>query len=85
MAKRTTKTGFEKTMQELEDIVLRLEEGQLDLDEGMALYEKGMELSKTCMKMLETAQARVNILACKEEEAEELPFETDEDVENGVS
>ncbi|MGI5908348.1 MAG: exodeoxyribonuclease VII small subunit [Christensenellales bacterium] len=82
MAKR--KSPFEKAMQELEEIVRRLEEEQLDLEESMALYEKGMELSRTCEKMLETAQARVNILACGEDEGEEIPFAPEEDEANGL-
>lgn len=85
MARKPTKISFEKAMQELEDIVVRLEEGQLDLDEGMVLYEKGMELGRQCMKMLETAQARVNILSADGEKVEELPFTADEESENGIS
>ncbi len=50
----------------------------------MALYEKGMELSRACEKMLETAQARVNILACGEDEGEEIPFAPEEDEANGL-
>jgi exodeoxyribonuclease VII small subunit len=85
LAKKTGKTSFEKAMQELEDIVMRLEEGQLHLEESMALYEKGMELTQQCTKMLETAQARVSILACGGEKVEELPFESYEELENGIS
>lgn len=85
MAKKTGKTSFEKAMRELEEIVLRMEEGQLDLEEGMALYEKGMELSKQCMKMLETAQERVSILVCSGEDVQEVPFTSDEELENDLS
>ena len=71
-------------MQELEETVRRLEDGQLDLEESMALYEKGMELSRACEKMLETAQARVNILESGKDEGEEVPFAPEEDEGNGL-
>jgi len=82
LAKR--KSPFEKAMQELEEIVRRLEDGEPDMEESMALYEKGMELTKTCEKILETAQARVNILAGGKDEGEEVPFAPEEDKGNGL-
>ena len=45
-------TDFEKSLNELEEIVSRLESGDITLDESMALFERGMKLSGDCRKAL---------------------------------
>ncbi|MBE7034923.1 MAG: exodeoxyribonuclease VII small subunit [Ruminococcaceae bacterium] len=53
------KKTFEKTMQELEEVVLALEAGQIELEQALVLYEKGIKLSKTCQKILDQAEQKV--------------------------
>lgn len=69
------KIDFEKSMQELEEIVAKLERGDLNLDESVAEFEKGMKISKECNKILENAEKKITILLQNGENIEEENFE----------
>lgn len=56
------KENFEKSMNELENIVSQLEKGELSLDEMLGCFETGIKLSKSCASMLDEAEKKVNIL-----------------------
>ena len=59
MAERKT---FEKSIEELEEIVRRLENGDATLDESLTLFEQGVKLAKSCQKMLDEAEIKVSVL-----------------------
>ncbi|MBR5235810.1 MAG: exodeoxyribonuclease VII small subunit [Clostridia bacterium] len=61
------KKSFEKTMEELEEIVKALEAGQIELDQALLLFEKGIKLSKACQKLLDQAEQKVVRLTKTEE------------------
>lgn len=65
------KVDFEKSMEELEEIVAKLEKGELNLDESVEEFEKGMKISKECNKILENAEKRITMLLQKEGNIEE--------------
>ncbi|MCI8655083.1 MAG: exodeoxyribonuclease VII small subunit [Clostridia bacterium] len=69
------KVDFEKSMEELENIVTKLEKGDLNLDESVEEFEKGMKISKECNKILENAEKRITILLQKDGNIEEEDFE----------
>lgn len=69
------KVDFEKSIEELEEIVLKLEKGDLNLDESVAEFEKGMKISKECNKILENAEKRITILLQNGENLDEENFE----------
>ena len=54
--------GYEETLKELEEIVLKIEKGEISLDETVALYEKGVGLSKKCSEFLDKAEQKISIL-----------------------
>ena len=56
------KKSFEKTMEELEQVVEALEAGQIELDQALLLFEKGIKLSKACQKILDQAEQKVTRL-----------------------
>ncbi len=69
------KKSFEKSMEELSNVVSELEQGQLELDRALSLFEKGVKLSKECQNMLDKAQQKVSRLTQDEEgEIKETPF-----------
>jgi len=57
---------FEKSLDELEKIVLALEKNDVSLDEAIKLFEKGIELSDKCRKTLEKAETKITALTNKE-------------------
>ena len=61
MAKRET-ASFEALMQELEEISTKLSAGNLPLEEMVQLYEEGIALSKECCKILDSYDARIEVL-----------------------
>lgn len=53
---------FEKSMQELDQIVQQLEGGELELEQSLQLFERGMTLSKACRQSLDEAELKVRNL-----------------------
>lgn len=64
MPKKTD--NFEKSFEELQQIVAKLEEGRVSLDESIALFEKGVGLARGCQKLLDEAEKKVSMLAADE-------------------
>ena len=54
--------SFEKSLTELEQIVLKLEDGDLPLEESLELFEQGIKLSRACRDRLTKAERRIEIL-----------------------
>ena len=68
--------NFEKSMENLENIVTELEKGELNLDESVNKFEEGMKIAKQCNNILENAEKKITILLEKNGDFEEKPFET---------
>ena len=67
--------NFEKSMENLENIVTELEKGDLNLDESVKMFEEGMKIAKQCNNILENAEKKITILLEKNGELEEKNFE----------
>jgi len=67
---------FEKSLQELEDLVARLERGDLPLAQALALFEQGVAMTRSCHTALAEAQQKVEILLQEGGTARATPFET---------
>ena len=68
--------NFEKSMQDLENIVTELEKGELNLDESVKKFEEGMKIAKQCNNILEDAEKKITILLENNGNLEEKSFET---------
>ncbi len=53
---------FEKSIQDLEQIVKEIEAGDLPLEDALKKFEEGVKLSKFCSAKLDEAEKRVTIL-----------------------
>ncbi len=62
MSRKTGKVNFEKSLQEMEDIVTTLEEGDLSLEESLKHFERGIALTRSCQTALSEAEQKVKIL-----------------------
>ncbi len=76
LAKKDT-PDFEKTLEELEDIVQSLETGELSLEDSLTTFERGIKLTRQCQTALQEAEQRVTILLEKNGETVEETFESD--------
>lgn len=54
---------FERSLDELEQLVQKMERGEMSLDESLAAYERGIALFRNCQGALEQAELRVRQLA----------------------
>ena len=54
---------FEKSISELQDIVMQLEKGELSLDNSLKQFEKGITLARGCQDVLNQAEQKIEILA----------------------
>jgi exodeoxyribonuclease VII small subunit len=78
MSKKTeADPNFEKTLAELEKLVVNLEEGKLSLDESLSGFKHGIELTRQCQSALDNAQQTVEQLTNTEDQESLKPFEPD--------
>ena len=56
------KQSFEKSMEQLEQIVQDLESGDLPLEKAIKQFEEGIRLSKYCSKKLDETEKKINLL-----------------------
>jgi len=54
--------GFEKSLEELEQLVRDLEHGELTLEQSLATFERGVGLTRDCQQALKSAEQRVEML-----------------------
>lgn len=54
---------FEKSMSELEQIVMQLEKGDLTLEDSLKHFEKGITLARQCQEVLSQAEQKIEMLA----------------------
>ena len=55
--------NFEKSMTELESIVMQLEKGELSLDDSLKQFEKGINIARSCQDVLTSAEQKIEILS----------------------
>ena len=53
--------NFEKSLDELEELIAQSENGEIDLNSMVANYQKGMSLIKSCRAELVKAELQVKI------------------------
>ncbi|HEY0179635.1 MAG TPA: exodeoxyribonuclease VII small subunit [Dokdonella sp.] len=68
---------FEKSLDELEQLVVRMEQGDLSLDDSLQSFERGIALYRSCQNALERAELRVSQLLDPAAPAMARPFEPD--------
>jgi len=66
--------NFERSLSDLESIILKMESGKLSLEESLANFETGVKLARQCEKVLREAEQKVQILVEKQGELSTEPF-----------
>lgn len=77
--KQPTSFDFEKSLENLEELVTAMEEGELSLEESLQAFEKGIKLTRECQSALKNAEQKVQILINENGDTEELNIEDAED------
>jgi exodeoxyribonuclease VII small subunit len=67
---------FEKSLEELESLVVQLESGDLSLDQSLSQFKRGVELTRHCQGVLDEAQQLVQKLMDTDDESSTVPFDT---------
>jgi exodeoxyribonuclease VII small subunit len=70
---------FEKSLNELEQIVQQMERGELGLEDSLKQFEQGVKLAKSCQNALSSAELKVNELIEKNGLQQTIPFEEPDD------
>lgn len=70
MPKTNSIIDFEKSLQQLEEIVNKMEQGQLSLEQSLDAFEHGVKLTRTCQETLKKADQRVSQLIKQDDEFE---------------
>ena len=68
---------FERSLDELEQLVAKLEHGDLSLDDSLKAFERGVALYRNCQSALDQAELKVKLLLDPEDPASGVPFEPD--------
>jgi len=66
---------FEKSLDELEQLVARMEHSDLSLDDSLASFERGVALYRNCQSALEQAELRVRLLLDPTDPDSAAPFQ----------
>lgn len=66
---------FERSLDELEQLVVRMEGGELSLDESLTSFERGIGLYRHCQQALDKAELRVRLLLDPDAPDTAEPFE----------
>ncbi len=74
MVKKNEDLNFEKTLEELENIVNLLESGDLSLEESLKSFEKGINLTRKCQEHLSKAELRVQKLIDEKGDTKTVPL-----------
>jgi exodeoxyribonuclease VII small subunit len=70
--KKQTGFDFEKTLDELEQLVTSMEDGELSLEESLQAFEKGIKLTRECQTALKQAEQKVQVLINENGDSEDL-------------
>jgi len=73
----TPDAEFERSLDELEQLVAKLEHGDLSLDDSLKAFERGVALYRNCQSALDQAELKVKLLLDPEDPASGVPFEPD--------
>jgi len=60
--KTTSIADFEKSLDELEQLVRNLEQGELSLEQSLGAFERGVKLTRHCQSALRNAELKVKKL-----------------------
>ena len=74
--KKETLPDFEKSLEELENLVEQMESGDLSLDDSLKQFKRGVELTRHCQGVLEKAQQTVEKLVDNNDESSAVAFES---------
>ncbi len=66
---------FERSLDELEQLVQKMERGDMSLDESLQAYERGVSLFRHCQTALEQAELRVRQLSDPLDPERSEPFD----------
>ena len=77
--KQPTSFDFEKSLENLEELVTAMEEGELSLEESLQAFEKGIKLTRECQTALKNAEQKVQVLINENGDTEALDIEDAED------
>jgi len=75
------KTSFEKSLQQLEQIVEELESTDLPLEKAFKRFEEGVKLSRSCAQKLDQIEQKITQLVEKQDGTltEQSLWDSDED------
>ena len=78
MAKAKKTINFEKTLDQLEELVEDMEHGELSLEESLKAFEKGIKLTRDCQSSLNQAEQKVQLLIEENNQLTAIDFEDDD-------
>jgi len=70
---------FEKSLSELEALVVKLEQGDVPLEDALKTFERGVALTRQCQAALRSAQQKVEMLLTRNGEESIESFSDGED------
>ena len=77
MAAKKKPVDFEKSLQQLEELVSAMEKGDMTLEQSLQAFETGIQLTRECQSRLTQAEQKVQLLTEQQGELHATPFQTD--------
>lgn len=73
--------NFEKSLNDLENLVEKMESGDLSLEDSLKHFEKGIALTRDCQTALQEAEQKVKVLLEKNGQQSLIDFDPEEELE----
>ncbi len=77
MAAKKKPVDFEKSLQQLEELVTAMEKGDMTLEQSLQAFETGIQLTRECQTRLTEAEQKVQLLTEQQGELHATSFQTD--------
>jgi len=78
MSRAKKSINFEKTLDQLEELVEDMEQGDLSLEEALKNFEKGIKLTRDCQTALDQAEQKVQLLIDDNQSLSGTEFDEDD-------
>lgn len=74
MATKKKSIDFEKSLNQLDQLVTAMESGDMSLEESLSSFEQGVKLTRECQQALSEAEQKVELLLQTSHGLERQPF-----------
>ena len=75
---KNNELSYEKSLEKLDDILVRLDNKETTIEQGIELYEQGLSIARDCLAALNESKGKITVLQDKLDRLIETEFQVDD-------